>query len=91
MGNTTWGKKHLGRRRRQDGPYFCLMVGSMNESVGHVMYECLELSELRNEAHGKYRFDEIWLVNIMRDERFASVKNLGRFLRLAMEHRSRFL
>ena len=64
--------------------------GNMDESVGRDMYECEELSKLRNEACGKCRFHEGWLVIVTRDEWFACVKNLGQFLKLAMEHRSRF-
>jgi len=46
----------------------------MDESAGHVMYECLELSELRNEVYGECEFYERWLVNIMRYEFLAGIK-----------------
>ena len=52
---------------------FCPKCRSMDEIVGHVMYECEELSELRNEVYGECRFDEKWLVNVASDECFASV------------------
>ena len=61
------------------------MCGSMDESVGHVMYECAELSELRDEVYGKSESDKKWLVNLLRDDCSASIENLGRFLRLAIE------
>jgi hypothetical protein len=86
---STWGQKEAFREEvRQDGPYFFPMCGSMDESVGHVMHECVEL---RDEVYGRCEFDERWLVNLTRDKYFASIENLGRFLRLATEHRSRFL
>ena len=59
---------------------FSRLCGRMDEGE--------ELSQLRNEVYGKCRFDEWRVVNVTRDECFASVKNLGRFLRKAMEHRN---
>ena len=45
----------------------------MDDSVGHVMYEREELSELQNEVYGECRSDERCLVNVMSDECFASL------------------
>jgi hypothetical protein len=48
----TWGKKEVFRKERgQDGAYLCPIFGSIDESGGHVMYKCVELSELENELH----------------------------------------
>ena len=71
-------------------PYFCPMYGSMDETVGHVMYECVELSRLKDEVCGKSEFDQKWQMNLTRDDFFVDIKNSRQFPRLAMGHRSRF-
>jgi hypothetical protein len=83
-------RKYWGKRRGQNGPYFCLMCGiRMRVWVMWCMSvknwsiwekKCMKIVRLMR--------DSWWMV--MRDESFASVEILVRFVRLAMEHRSRF-
>ena len=54
---------------------FFFFTQSGDVSVDCVTYDCIELSELRNEVCGKCRFGKRWLVNVMRNECFAGVKN----------------
>ena len=67
------------------------MCGNMNENVVHLMCECSELAGLREEVFGKGVYDEEWMVKVMKDECFTGVRQLGRFLKLSMKHRERFI
>ena len=67
------------------------MCGGLNESVYHLIFECEELSDRRFEVFGRGDYDFDWLVRVYVENCFMCVRSLARFLRLVMNHRSRFL
>jgi hypothetical protein len=64
----------LGERRKflekfRLNPYFYPMCGCVNENLFHLVSECEELSELRNECFGRVFGSECLLIKRMADKR----------------------
>ena len=84
-------RKYLGKFRVKSGPYFCPMCGCENETLQHFLAECEELSDLREELFGVRVCGIEWIVQVMKQLSFGTIKSIGRFLRLGMRHRENCL
>ena len=86
-------RKFIGRKKSKAGSYFYPICGSLDENVYQLIHEWEELSDWRLEVFGR----GIMILSgwwVCADDCIKCIRSLAmnhRSLRLAMNHRSRFL